>query len=52
VLEYLALITGYRGLLLVVAGLYLAAFVLGSRVRVLGDRPVSDGMPPAPILAG
>jgi hypothetical protein len=51
VLEYLALITGYRGLLLVVAGLYLAAFVLGSRVRVLGDRPVSDGMPPAPILA-
>ena len=51
VLEYAALITGYRGLLLVVALLYLAAFVLGSRVRVLGDRPAGDGTPPAPILA-
>jgi len=51
VLEYAALITGYRGLLLVVAGLYVTAFVLGSRVRVLGDRPGQDGTPPAPILA-
>jgi SAM-dependent methyltransferase len=51
VLEYSALITGYRGLLLVVAALYLAAFVLGSRVRVLGDRPAGDGTPSAPILA-
>ncbi len=51
VLEYAALITGYRGLLLVVAGLYVAAFVLGSRVGVLGDRPKSDGTPPASILA-
>ena len=51
VLEYAALITGYRGLLLVVAGLYLAALVLGSRLRVLGDRPGQDGTPPAPILA-
>ena len=50
VLEYAALITGYRGLLLVVAGLYFAALVLGSRVQVLGDRPVGDGTPPAPIL--
>ena len=51
VLEYAALITGYRGLLLVVAGLYVAAFVLGSRFRVLGDRPKNNGMPPASILA-
>jgi hypothetical protein len=51
VLEYSALITGYRGLLLVVAGLYLAALLLGSRIRVLGDRPGDGGMPPAPILA-
>jgi hypothetical protein len=51
VLEYAALVTGYRGLLLVVAVLYLAAFVLGSRVRVLGDRPAGGGTPPAPILA-
>jgi hypothetical protein len=51
VLEYAALLTGYRGLLLVVAGLYLAALVLGSRVRLLGDRPVQGGTPPAPILA-
>jgi len=50
VLEYAALITGYRGLLLVVAGLYLAALVLGSRVRLLGDRPVDDGTPSAAIL--
>ena len=52
VLEYAALITGYRGLLLVVAGLYVAALLLGSRIRVLGDRPGRPGTPPAPILAG
>ena len=52
VLEYAALITGYRGLLLLVAGLYLAALVLGTRVRVLGDRPGDDGTLPAPILGG
>jgi hypothetical protein len=52
VLEYAALITGYRGLLLVVAALYLAALLLGSRIRMLGDRPASPGTPPAPILAG
>ena len=51
VLEYAALITGYRGLLLVVAGLYVAALVFGSRVRVLGDRPESGGTPPASILS-
>jgi hypothetical protein len=52
VLEYAALITGYRGLLLLVAGLYVAALVLGTRVRVLGDRPGDDGTLPAPILGG
>jgi hypothetical protein len=52
VLEYAALITGYRGLLLVVAALYLAALLLGSRIRMLGDRPATPGTPPAPILAG
>ena len=50
VLEYAALITGYRGLLLVVAGLYVTALVFGTRLRVLGDRPGRDGTPPAPIL--
>jgi hypothetical protein len=30
-LEYLALLTGYRNLLLVVAGLYLLAFLLAPR---------------------
>jgi SAM-dependent methyltransferase len=52
VLEYAALITGYRTLLLVVAGLYLAALLLGTRIRVLGDRPGGPGTPPAPILTG
>ncbi|MFL5777847.1 MAG: spermidine synthase [Chloroflexota bacterium] len=36
-LEYLALLGGYRSLLLVVAGLYAVAFLLGSRWRVLLD---------------
>jgi hypothetical protein len=54
VLEYAALITGYRWLLVVVAGLYLAAFILGSSVRALGDRPAtpgSGGTAPASILS-
>ncbi|HUQ16235.1 MAG TPA: hypothetical protein VM070_00445, partial [Candidatus Saccharimonadales bacterium] len=46
VLEYAALITGYRGLLLVVALLYAAAWLFSSRLRVLGDR----GTAPALIL--
>ena len=46
VLEYAALITGYRGLLVIVALLYAAAWLFGARVRLLGDR----GMPPALIL--
>jgi hypothetical protein len=36
-LEYLALLTGFRALLLVVAGLYVLAFVLSRRWRLLAD---------------
>jgi SAM-dependent methyltransferase len=38
VLEYAALLTGYQVLLLMVAGLYLAAFLLARRWRLLADR--------------
>lgn len=38
VLEYVALVTGYRQLLLVVAALYLLAFLFATRVRVFADR--------------
>lgn len=41
VLEWVALVTGYQALLLVVAACYLAAYVFGSRVRVLGDRALA-----------
>jgi hypothetical protein len=37
-LEYLALLSGFRSLLLVVAGLYLLAFLLARRWRLLADR--------------
>jgi hypothetical protein len=36
-LEYVALLTGYRALLLVVAGLYLLAWLFATRWRVLAD---------------
>jgi SAM-dependent methyltransferase len=36
-LEYLALVTGYRALLIVVALLYVGAFVLATRFRLLAD---------------
>jgi hypothetical protein len=38
VLEYAALVTGYQVLLIVVAVLYAAAYVAGSRVRLFADR--------------
>ena len=41
-LEYLALITGYQALLLLVAALYAAAWVLSARWRLLADRQVSQ----------
>ena len=37
-LEYVALLTGYQALLLVVAGLYGLAYAFARRWRVLGDR--------------
>jgi hypothetical protein len=46
VLEYLALLTGYQSLLLVVAALYLAAFIAG-RAHVGARSAV-----PAPRMAG
>ena len=36
-LEYLALLTGFRALLVVVAVLYVLAFILSRRVRLLAD---------------
>jgi hypothetical protein len=36
-IEYVALITGYQALLLVVAGLYAGAWLLATRVRLLAD---------------
>jgi hypothetical protein len=49
-LEYVALITGFQFLLLVVAGLYGAAFLLARRVRFFADRelvtaPTGPGVP-------
>jgi protein-L-isoaspartate O-methyltransferase len=37
-LEYLALLTGYRSLLIVVGGLYVLAYLLATRLRILADR--------------
>ncbi|HLX36073.1 MAG TPA: hypothetical protein VKR30_12630 [Candidatus Limnocylindrales bacterium] len=51
-LEYLALLTGYRVLLLVVAGLYVVAWLFANRFRLLADvdlaagEPGPDGEPP------
>jgi hypothetical protein len=37
-IEYVALVSGYRALVIVVVVLYLAAYVLGTRFRVLADQ--------------
>jgi hypothetical protein len=55
VLEYLALLTGYQLLIVVVAGLYAVAYVLAARARLLAD--VELGVPlvlegPIPAIAG
>jgi hypothetical protein len=42
VLEYVALLTGFRTLLVVVGGLYVAAFVLARHVRLFADRELED----------
>ena len=52
-LEYLSLISGYRALLLVVGALYVGAYLLATRYRVLADvdlrqEPVRSGTVPAP----
>lgn len=41
--EYVALITGYAWLLVVVAALYVAAWILATRFRFLADRDLSSG---------
>jgi SAM-dependent methyltransferase len=53
-LEYLALISGYRALLIVVAALYVAAYVLATRFRVLADadlQPVATHAPAGVVPA-
>jgi hypothetical protein len=42
-LEYLALLTGYQALLLVVAVLYALAYLFATRWRVLADRDLAAG---------
>jgi predicted membrane-bound spermidine synthase len=42
-IEYLALITGYQALLLVIAGLYGAAYVFATRARWLADQDLVSG---------
>jgi predicted membrane-bound spermidine synthase len=45
VLEYAALLTGYQALLLIVAALYAAAYLAGSRVRLFADRRLVTAEP-------
>jgi hypothetical protein len=42
-IEYVALITGYGVLLVLVAGLYVAAWLLATRFRFLADRDLAGG---------
>jgi hypothetical protein len=42
VLEYIALLTGFQALLLLVGGLYALAFLLARRFRFLADRQLVD----------
>ena len=42
-LEYVALLTGYRSLLLVVGGMYVLAYLFARRWRVLADRHLASG---------
>jgi SAM-dependent methyltransferase len=44
-IEYVALLTGYRALLLIAAGLYLVALLLATRFRFLADRELIAGGP-------
>ena len=49
VLEYLALLTGYRALLLVVAGLYGLAYLFATRWRRLADVDLARDYPTDPV---
>ena len=49
-LEYVALLTGYRALLVVVALLYVAAYFFAGRFRILADRDLES--PVVPDTAG
>jgi len=42
-LEYLALITGYQALLILVAALYGLAWLFATRVRLGADRELTEG---------
>jgi hypothetical protein len=42
-LEYIGLLTGYQSLLIVVAGLYVAAWLAASRFRFLADADLVPG---------
>jgi SAM-dependent methyltransferase len=50
-LEYVALVTGFQPLLLIVAGLYATAFLLARRVRFLADRELVTVQPSGPGVA-
>jgi SAM-dependent methyltransferase len=50
ILEYVSLITGYRALLLVIAGLYACAFVAHRRQRVADTSSGRAKATPAPVL--
>jgi hypothetical protein len=50
-LEYLALLTGYQVLLIVVALLYALAYLFANRFRLLADRHLTAGTDPVPIEA-
>jgi SAM-dependent methyltransferase len=45
VLEYAALITGYQALLIIVASIYVGAYVAGSRIRLFADRQLVTAEP-------
>jgi len=50
-LEYLALLTGYQALLIVVALLYALAYLFATRVRMLADRDLSADPEIVPVEA-
>src|SRR4051812_16759714 len=47
-LEYLALVTGYQALLLLVALMYALAYLFATRFRFLADRDLAEGELPPP----